>query len=205
MIKDLDPRAILQRPEAYVAFARAVGTEKARERYVAEVLKVREGERILDIGCGPGYWLDYFPRVDYVGFDLSAPYIEYARNRYGDRAAFFASALNADVAASLEPFDLIVANGVVHHLNDAEAELLFAVGRSSLKPGGRMVTVDGAFVEGQSPIARLIIRNDRGEHVRKPKDYSELAKRSFATVHCEVRHDLLRIPYTHCILECIAD
>ena len=204
MAASLDPRTFLQHPKAYVAFARAVGTEETRRRYVAEILKVRAGDRILDIGCGPGYWLDYLPSVDYVGFDLSEPYVDYARKRYGDKAKFFASALNSDVAASLNPFDLVVANGVVHHLDDAEAELLFAVGRSSLKPGGRMVTVDGALVAGQSPIARLIIKNDRGEFIREPQSYASLAQRSFDEVRCAIRHDLLRIPYTHCILECIA-
>ena len=55
----------------------------------------------------------------------------------------------------------------------------------------------------QSRTARLVILADRGRYVRNPAEYERLAAPVFE-VETAVRSDLLRIPYTHCILECTA-
>ena len=75
-------------------------------------------------------------------------------------------------------FDLAPANGVVHHLDDDQALALYRLARSALKPGGRFVSFDGAFVDGQSAVARMFLRNDRGRHVRRAEDYERLAPKS---------------------------
>ncbi len=38
--------------------------------------------------------------------------------------------------------------------------------RAALRPGGRLVTADGCYLDGQSRIARLLLKMDRGRHVR---------------------------------------
>jgi hypothetical protein len=65
-----------------------------------------------------------------------------------------------------------------------------------------MVTVDPVFEPGQHRIARTVISRDRGQHVRTKERYAELARTAFGEVGVTVRHDLLRFPYSHCILEC---
>jgi SAM-dependent methyltransferase len=44
--------------------------------------------RLLDIGCGPGLYIEQFAALDYdcCGIDFSPASIEYARNRLGDKA-----------------------------------------------------------------------------------------------------------------------
>jgi SAM-dependent methyltransferase len=99
-------------------------------------------------------------------------------------------------------FDIVMANGVVHHLDDASAMRLYRLAHAALKPAGRFVAVDPAFAEGQSLLARILVGNDRGKFVRTSEDYAALASRVFPDVKVSVRHDLLRVPYTHAILEC---
>jgi len=99
-------------------------------------------------------------------------------------------------------FDIVIAKGLVHHLDDVEARKLFAVGCEALKPGGRLVTFDGCFVPGQSRIARCLLSLDRGKYVRTEPEYLALARESFDTVISHVRHNLTRIPYTLQIMEC---
>ncbi|MCZ2207908.1 hypothetical protein, partial [Cylindrospermopsis raciborskii] len=55
----------------------------------------------------------------------------------------------------------------------------------------------------QSPIARWIISKDRGQNVRDEKGYLNLAYNLFPPPYtsCNIRHNLLRIPYTHIIIE----
>jgi SAM-dependent methyltransferase len=157
---------------------------------------------VLDIGCGPGDILEYLPDVAYVGIDLSPSYIEAARVRFGSRGRFICKPVEEMVVEEPESFDIVMANGVVHHLDDSSAMGLYGLARAALKPTGRFVSIDGAFVKGQSPVARLLLRNDRGKFVRAPEDYAALASRVFPDVKVSVRHDLLRVPYTHVMLEC---
>jgi hypothetical protein len=58
-------------------------------------------------------------------------------------------------------------------------------------------------VRSTSPtLARFILRRDRGQHVRQRDEYLALAREVFPQLEYEVRHDLMRIPYTHLILRC---
>jgi hypothetical protein len=50
----------------------------------------------------------------------------------------------------------------------------------------------------------MVISGDRGQAVRRPDEYARLAGERFATVQAEVRSNLLRIPYTHCVIEAIS-
>jgi SAM-dependent methyltransferase len=78
----------LRSPSLYVRWQRILGAYRLRQICLDDVLKLRAGERVLDIGCGPGYILDYMPKVDYVGFDTEPRYIEYAIEHYADRGRF---------------------------------------------------------------------------------------------------------------------
>jgi SAM-dependent methyltransferase len=160
------------------------------------------GARVLDIGCGTAAILDYMPRVTYVGLDLSNQYIEMAQARYGDRATFYACDVGELATRIHERFDLILASGLLHHLDDGPAKILFADARSLIAPNGRLVTIDGSWVQGQSSIGRFLLSLDRGRNVRSPEAYAALSRDSFSQVKVQIRHDLLRIPFTLCFLEC---
>ena len=99
-------------------------------------------------------------------------------------------------------FDLVLATGVLHHLDDSQAVRLFDLARRALKPGARLFTYDGCFVAGQPKLARFVVSQDRGKYVRESAEYAKLAAQVFPHVRSFVRHDLLRIPYTHVILQC---
>jgi SAM-dependent methyltransferase len=100
-------------------------------------------------------------------------------------------------------FDIVLATGVLHHLDDEEARELFRTAREALRPGGRLVTLDGCYVDGQSRMARYLLSRDRGKFVRAPEAYVRLARSQFEDVQASVRDDLLRIPYTHVALVCV--
>jgi SAM-dependent methyltransferase len=195
-------RALLSHPLVYSLFRRLVGRDSARERYAREHLRVQPGQHVLDVGCGTGDILEVLPAVHYVGYDVSADYIERARRRFGERGEFHCQAVNDALPVAPASFDLVIAHGVLHHLDDAEAATLFRVARRALKPGGRLVTYDGGYTPDQSALARFVVSRDRGRHVRTREAYERLARAEFDDVKSFVRHDLIRIPYTHIIMEC---
>lgn len=198
-------RSLLSNPSAYRVFRSLVA-----RRTTGDVLRTHTrpspGMRVLDIGCGPGSSLEWLPHdVEYTGFDLSQAYIDTAIKRYGGRGTFICESITGFLARDLPAFDVAVAVGVVHHLGDADARELFELALKALAPGGRLVAFDGCFVDEQSRLARLLLRWDRGRHVRRPSEYVALAATVFRTITSEVRHDLLRVPYTHHIMACTKD
>ncbi len=197
-------RAIFSHPAIYNLAQRLVGAERARRLLVADYFPAAmDGLRILDIGCGTAEILQHLPDgIDYHGFDASTAYIDEARRRFGQRATFRAELVRSAELADLPPFDLILAFGLLHHLDDDEAESLFRLAASALRPGGKLVTIDPVYTEPQSALARWIISKDRGCSIRTPDGYRALAEPAFDQIRASVRHDMLRIPYSHLTLEC---
>ncbi len=195
-------RSILAIPSAYQLWWNMVGGPAEVIVLVNEYVQPRVGARILEIGCGPGTVVSCLPPSDYLGFDLSPEYVEMARRRF-PKARFVCERVSEFSLAKEQSFDVVLAFGVVHHLEDAEARQLFQIAHEALKPGGKLVTMDGVWTDSQSPVARWLLARDRGEHVRSEREYVGIASQVFSNIKPSVRHDLLRIPYTHLILECI--
>ena len=196
---------ILKFPRIYNLFSRIVGGN-ARSVYVEKYIRPEEGDKILDIGCGTADILVYLPSVEYVGLDMNQAYINYAKKRFQNRGKFLARRISKGIVneLSLFDFDRVLAKGVLHHLNDDEAIQLFELARSALKHGGRLITFDGCYVKGQPWLTRLILSKDRGKYVRTKDEYLSLASNLFKDIQVSIHHDLIRIPYTHIIMDCTA-
>lgn len=194
-------RAILSSPTIYSAFQVIMGAHHGRVTFVADFVRPQPNINILDIGCGPAEILDYLPKVNYWGFDVSAPYIARATSRYGSRGHFFRKELNAEDLVDLPSFDIVMAIGLLHHLDDEAAVVLLNLAHDALKPGGRLVTIDPCLASGQNPIAEYLVLHDRGRNVRAREGYELLVSGVFLERRVEVRHRTW-IPYTHCIMEC---
>ena len=189
-------------PALYRLFVRVVGANKCLAIYVPVYIRPQPSDKLLDIGCGPADILNHLPSVDYWGFDPSQKYINSAINRFGQRGKFVCTSVTAEQVSTLTTFDIVLANGVLHHLNDDEALELFELSKTALKQGGRLITLDNCYGEGQSSVARFIISRDRGRFIRTKNEYITLATKVFTNCKISIRHDLLRIPYTHIIMEC---
>jgi SAM-dependent methyltransferase len=196
-------RTILSNPSAYDFLQSALGASRARKRLIRDHIRPRPDDHLLDIGCGTGELLKYLPaNIHYIGFDLSPDYINAARERYGNRGRFECSDVADFEPTDLLGVDLVLAIGVLHHLDDDQVVHLLLTAWNKLRPGGRFISLDGTLVKGQSRIARALILRDRGQNIRSPDGYQALAASKFSITACTVRHDLLYVPYTHCILEC---
>jgi len=196
-------RAIFSHPAIYNVAQRMVGAEKARRTLVNAFFPVMQGLRMLDIGCGTAEILKHLPEdMDYYGFDASDDYINKATAQFGHRGTFRAELVRQAALDDLPPFDVVLAFGLLHHLDDAEANTLFELAYSALKPGGTVITIDPVYAEGQSSLARWIISKDRGQNIRTPEAYQKLVQAPFDHIHATIRHDMLHMPYSHMILAC---
>lgn len=193
---------VLAQPWGYKLLQFAVGSDESHHRFIDEQVRLAPGERLLDIGCGPGHILRSLPdHVDYVGVDVSPEYIEAARDEWGERGEFHC--LDVSRPASIGTgFDVVLVMGVLHHIDDAGCAALLTLASGALAPTGRFVAIEPAWAPRQGAIARWLIGRDRGEHVRDATGYGRLVEPHFGSVSVTRRRDLLRIPYTHAILQC---
>lgn len=195
-------RRILSLPIAYSFLQAALGAGRLRRRICRELIRPGNDDVVIDVGCGPAAILELLPpAVRYYGFDLSEDYIRAARERYGDRGHFACADIAAAPPESVPMCTIALALGLLHHLDDDEARNLMVALSGRIAPGGRLITLDGTFVPGQSAFARRLVAADRGQNVRAPDAYAALVPEDLS-VKAHVRHDLLNVPYTHCILEC---
>jgi len=194
-------RAVLSSPRVYDVFQRLMGGHVGRTDFSAHVVRAHPGTRVLDIGCGTGDLLAYLPDgVEYHGWDISASYIEAARARFGSRGAFHSGLVSEADLAGLPPFDVVIASGVLHHLDDDEVRAFARLARRALAGHGRLATIDPVWAPGQHPIARALIARDRGQHVRTPEAYTALLRSVFPDVTGTLRHRRW-VPYTHWMME----
>ena len=194
-------RSILSHPLIYSGLQSLMGAHQSRESFVAKFVKPYPGMKVLDIGCGPADILAYLPAVDYWGFDISDGYIDGARKRFGTLGQFECKQLEVSDLGHLPSFDVVLAIGLIHHLDDAVAIEVMRLALKALKRGGKLLTIDPCLDPSQNPVARFLIRRDRGQNVRDRAGYDALASMVFESPRIEVQHKAW-IPYTHCFMEC---
>lgn len=201
MSKHFDPRAILEKSIIYNTYQYIVGGVKARRVFIENDVAIKPNQKILDIGCGPGYLIDFLPEINYIGIDIDENYIKTAKENYPDKT-FYCTNIEDFNLDEPYTFDRVIAAGVIHHLNDEQALSLFKLAKKALKPTGKLVTLDGCFTEKQNIISKTLLKYDRGKFIRNKKEYFDLAATHFNNVSTKIEENYFHIPYTSIIIDC---
>ena len=138
---EFDDRIVAQLEQAYR------GRDMARRRgLVRDALGARPGDRVLDVGCGPGFFElelleEVGPEGSVLGVDASGASIAVARSRSGghDNVAFQEADATALPVGDAE-FDRAFSVQVLEYVPDVDAALREL--RRALRPGGRVVAWD---------------------------------------------------------------
>ena len=187
-------KSLLGNVTLYVALQKALGSDRLRYRCLDE-LALKDGDTVIDVGCGPAYYFPRLPAVTYYGFDTSERYIAHARKRFGSERAHFSTEIFGEAHLGvIPPADAVLLLGLLHHLSDEDSRALLRVAAAALAPGGRVIAVDTCYEPGQGRISTWMSDNDRGEHVRTPEAFVALARESFGEVDGEVIDDAIRVP-----------
>jgi SAM-dependent methyltransferase len=192
-------KRLLSQVPLYVGLQKAIGADRLRYRTI-DRLELKPGQAVLDVGCGPAYYLDRLPDVKYYGFDTDPGYIAWAQKRWAGRGEFYCGIFGDEQVDVLPKFDAIMLLGVIHHLSDDDSRNLLRLATRALAPGGRVVSVDTVFEPTQGRISHWMSANDRGQYVRTPDQFDALAKEYFGEVESEVVNDATRIPTSHWLM-----
>ena len=176
-------------------------------QWVLAQLDLRGGQRLADIGCGPGAYYaaiartDAAPDLSVLGIDMSPAMLAEARQR-GAQAGIALSTLRAD-AQSLPLADdccqRVMANHILYHAPD-RAAALHEMARV-LAPGGRIVLVTNAADAGQvledahvNAAHTLGMTCPAGLDARFSLDHIDLVRSVFPTARVVVREDAFIFP-----------
>lgn len=193
-------KKFLDFPIVYQLFQEAGGFFGARVKAIGEFIEIKPGMRVLDIGCGPGYIRKYLPQdIDFIGFDIDQSYIDHANAQFGQQGRFYCRFFDEKAAQEFAPVDIVMMNGVLHHIPDEELTETLANVRAVLRPGGLLFTLDGCYRDGQSAFRKWMLDNDRGRFVRNEAGYRRLLAKTFDTVDLHIRENYSRVPYTFVI------
>ena len=156
-----------------------------RRQLVHTALGVQPGERIIDVGCGPGFYVaELSDRVgtagEVVGVDISPDMLGIAQRRSGDRPNVTLHEASASaLPVSGASFDAAISVQVLEFVEDPDAAL--AEMHRVLRPGGRLVIwdVDWSTVSWHSADPERMSRVLRtwDGHLRHPALPRTLARR----------------------------
>jgi SAM-dependent methyltransferase len=193
----------LRNPKLYSALQSSLIRGDVYGTFVQEFVRPSPGMAVLDLGCGTGQIASRLADCSYLGIEPNPKYVA-SFQATAPRPGHDMIVGDASTVGTLgeRRFDRVILFAVLHHVDDTTADALLEAAVSSLKPGGWLVTMDACLYPGQHPVAKVLARMDRGGNVRQPEEYRALAAKSFDVVEQTMRHDMLRLPYTHLILTC---
>lgn len=200
----LSPVHLLRFPLLYKLFQDVIGANAFRRRVIEEFSPCRPTTRVLEVGCGPGTNVEFLPDgVEYIGCDLSADYIAFARKRYSARGRFVHADVSQLPSLQIKGFDYVWAIALLHHLDDRQVHQLCLDAKEVLAPGGVFITADPCYSADQPAIERWITSKDRGRFVRTPDQYARLLERVFPGPDAfKVRGSLLA-PHSTCVVRAV--
>jgi cyclopropane-fatty-acyl-phospholipid synthase len=138
----LDPRKVYSCAYFPTGAEELATAQAAKLDYLCRKLRLRPGERLLDIGCGWGGLVLYAAQrygVEAVGITLSEPQARFARAQIeaaglADRCRIELRDYRDLVAGA--PFDKVVSVGMVEHVGKANLPGYFAQAHRLTRPGG---------------------------------------------------------------------
>jgi SAM-dependent methyltransferase len=140
---------------------------------------VRRARRVLDVGCGPGTNTHHFTGADYLGIDFNSSYVESARRRH--RRAFVVADVTRYNVPADRRFDLILANSLFHHIDDANTARILEHLATLLTDDGHVHILDLVLPDRPS-VSRLLARADRGDYPRPLDQWRQLFTAAFEPV-----------------------
>jgi ubiquinone/menaquinone biosynthesis C-methylase UbiE len=140
--------------------------EQRALRRMAAAVRLRDSQRVFELGCGTGRWAEELLRRDlrqdahYVGVDISPTMVDLTRQRLGPWRAR-AKVHLLDPAESRLPgddevFDRFVSTYVLDLVSLADADHLLKEAWRLLAPGGLLGLV--SLTHGVNPASRLVSR-----------------------------------------------
>lgn len=129
--------------------------------------------RLVDLACGTGEFAR-LARGDYVGVDLDARHVEYARRKHGSKQRLFRIADARETGLPEKDFDVTLVLSFLHHTADEDVGSLMREARRLARD--KVILVDLVPLK-YNLLGRFLYSLDQGNHIRPFERQLELVGR----------------------------
>lgn len=191
-------RSILNNSSAFDRWQSLVGAERAKRWFIETYVKPRNPIRILEVGCGTGALCQYLPaNIEYLGVDIDEGYVIAARQAFPNRVFEHADVGDPATFDALHgKFDIVVAFGVLHHLDDNQVRRCLEGCSAALGKFGTFFSVDPCHRQHERPLEYLMKRFDRGRFIRSASSFRDLIAESFDSAVVDIEMNQMAMQYS---------
>lgn len=129
---------------------------------LTKTINARDDESILDIGCGTGYFSQFF-NCSYTGVDLEPAYILSAQKNYKTDTKRFYLTHAETTGFPDKNFDKVLLINVIHHMDDDTLKIVL---REAKRLARREVYIFDMTTDKHSFLTPLLLRLDNGKFMR---------------------------------------
>ena len=145
---------------------------------IQQAINPIEGHKLLDAACGTGILKPCCSPAWYVGIDIDTKRVTEARNQY--KTVDFISSDAGKLAFKKNSFDIILASGLFHHVNDQTAYNILSEFKRVLSADGRVIVIEAIWPQHRYNLLGVLGRKmDQGNFVRHSWEYESLFKQCF--------------------------
>jgi len=141
-----------ERYNEYLYRSRVESLEYLLNKYGIQI----QGKNVLDIGCGTGFWVDYFHQREansICGVDITKISIAHLKNQY-PQYSFYQMNIGEENIPGEHKFDIVTSFDVFHHiLDDLQFQLGIRNMSKSLRNDGYAFISD-RFVQMRTPFVK---------------------------------------------------
>ena len=131
-------------------------------------------KKIIEIGCSTGFCANEIIDMknnNYTGVDIERNYIEQAKKLFPDGNWICQDARN--LSFNDNTFDIVIFNGVVHHMDDDLFKGCLKEVKRIVKGSGVILISEPVF-NYKDILSTLFLKLDRGKYIRKSEEYEKL-------------------------------
>lgn len=145
---------------------------RATKQRIGAVRDALGKPRVLDVGCGTGEYSTLFDPTGYLGVDVNARYLALAGRRNPQHRYLQGDARTWPGVGA--PFDLVLVNGVLHHLDDEATRAFLRAALGHVAPGGTLLVIEDVSLPEANFTTRLVHQLDYGDHIRNASEWQTL-------------------------------
>lgn len=150
-----------------------VGGKSKLNKEIFKAVSPKEGENIIDIGCGTCEFSELI-NLDYTGIDMNESFLKKAKKRFPKRKLIRMDAKKLDFKNN--SFDKGLIMNFLHHFDDSDSNIILNEAKRVVK---NQIIIEDNIKPEKGFISKLLVRLDRGNHIRTKEQEIELVKKTF--------------------------
>lgn len=186
----------------YNLYQDLIGSKHFLDILIKDYIKPKQGQKILELGCGAGNVYAVFPEknLHYLGIDYSENYIHHAMNKFPEQS-FICADVTKDISAE-GIFDTVFAEAIISALPDNQIVKMFGLLKKICDDNTRIIFSDMNYRDSAPKFQCFLMKHERNQFIRSKSEYVKLLTEFFVIDNISVIKHPYRIPYEKIIFEC---